>query len=93
MKNMAYMALIFIFQMAPRQRSFAQDPGEAAEVPRLQLRQPARDHVEPPREPEAELGLRLGFSNIQTHFEGDFAWAVVDTESRLTTADGGDIHN
>lgn len=44
-------------------------------------------------EPEAELGLRLGFSNIQTHFEGDFAWAVVDTEIRLTTADGRDIHN
>ena len=44
-------------------------------------------------EPEAELGLRLGFSNVQTHFEGDFAWAVVDTEIRLTTADGRDIHN
>lgn len=44
-------------------------------------------------EPEAELGLRLGFSNIQTHFEGDFAWAVVDTEIQLTTADGRDIHN
>lgn len=44
-------------------------------------------------EPEAELGLRLGFSNIQSHFEGDFAWAVVDTEIRLTTADGRPIHN
>ena len=44
-------------------------------------------------EPEAELGLRLGFSNIQTHFEGGFAWAVVDTEIRLTTPDGRDIHN
>ena len=44
-------------------------------------------------EPEAELGLTLGFSNIETHFEGDFAWAVVDTEIRLTTADGRDIHN
>ena len=31
-------------------------------------------------EPEAELGLKLGFTNIQTHFEGNFAWAVVDTE-------------
>jgi len=44
-------------------------------------------------EPEAELGLTLGFSNIQTHFEGDFAWAVVDTEIRLTTVDGQAIHN
>ena len=44
-------------------------------------------------EPEAELGLSLGFSNIQTHFEGDFAWAVVDTEIQLTAADGRAIHN
>ncbi|NNE69113.1 MAG: hypothetical protein HKN29_01990 [Rhodothermales bacterium] len=44
-------------------------------------------------EPEAELGLQLGFSNIQTHFEGAFAWAVVDTEIKLTTSDGRDIHN
>ena len=44
-------------------------------------------------EPEAELGLQLGFTNVQTHFEGDFAWAVVDTEIRLTTTDGRDIHN
>ena len=44
-------------------------------------------------EPEAGLGLTLGFSNVQTHFEGDFAWAVVDTEIQLTTADGRDIHN
>ena len=44
-------------------------------------------------EPEAELGLTLGFSNIQTHFEGNFAWAVVDTEIQLTTADGRAIHN
>ncbi len=44
-------------------------------------------------EPEAELGLTLGFSNVQTHFEGNFAWGVVDTEIRLTTPDGRDIHN
>ncbi|MDH3734258.1 MAG: nuclear transport factor 2 family protein [Gemmatimonadota bacterium] len=43
--------------------------------------------------PEAELGLRLGFSNIQTHFEGSFAWALVDTDIQLTTADGRAIHN
>lgn len=51
------------------------------------------DLVENHVEPEAELGLRLGFSNIQTHFEGGFAWAVVDTEIQLTTQDGRDIHN
>jgi hypothetical protein len=52
-----------------------------------------RDLVENHVEPEAELGLRLDFSNIETHFEGDFAWAVVDTEIRLTAADGREIHN
>ena len=44
-------------------------------------------------EPEAQLGLRLGFDNVQIHFEGDFAWAVVDTDIRLTAPDGRDIHN
>ena len=44
-------------------------------------------------EPEAELGLTLAFSNIQTHFEDGFAWALVDTEIRLTTPDGRDVHN
>jgi hypothetical protein len=52
-----------------------------------------RDLVENHVEPEAELGLRLGFTNVQTHFEGSFAWAVVDTDIRLTTPDGRDIHN
>ncbi len=52
-----------------------------------------RDLVVNHVEPEAELGLSLGFSNIQTHFEGGFAWAVVDTEIRLTTPDGRAIHN
>lgn len=52
-----------------------------------------RDLVENHVEPEAELGLRLSFSGIQSHFEGNFAWAVVDTEIRLTTSDGRDIHN
>lgn len=51
------------------------------------------DLVENHVEPEAELGLRLQFSNIQTHFEGSFAWAVVDTDIQLTTPDGRDIHN
>ncbi len=44
-------------------------------------------------EPEAELGLKLGFTNIQIHFEGNFAWAVVDTEIKLTTTSGRKIHN
>ena len=44
-------------------------------------------------EPEAELGLKLGFTNIQTHFEGNFAWAVVDTEIKLTTTRGRKIRN
>lgn len=52
-----------------------------------------QDLVENHVEPEAELGLRLGFSNIQTHFEGSFAWAVLDTDIQLTTSDGRDIHN
>ena len=52
-----------------------------------------RDLVENHVEPEAELGLQLQFSNVQTHFEGSFAWAVVDTDIQLTTPDGRDIHN
>lgn len=52
-----------------------------------------QDLVEHHVEPEAELDLRLGLSNIQIHFEGDFAWAVVDTDIRLTMHDGHDIHN
>ena len=51
------------------------------------------DLVENHVEPEAELGLSLSFSDIQTHFEGNFAWAVVDTDVQLTTPDGRDIHN
>jgi hypothetical protein len=52
-----------------------------------------QDLVENHVEPEGELGLRLGYSNIQSHFEGGFAWAIVDTEIQLTTSDGRDIHN
>lgn len=52
-----------------------------------------RDLVENHVEPEAELGLQLEFTNIQPHFEGEFAWAVVDTDIQLTTSDGRDIHN
>ena len=52
-----------------------------------------QDLVENHVEPEAELGLRFGLSNIQPHFEGNFAWALVDTDIQLTTRDGRDIHN
>lgn len=52
-----------------------------------------KDLVEHHVEPESELGLSLGFSDIQTHFEGNFAWALVDTEIKLTTSEGVDIHN
>ena len=53
------------------------------------LEDPIVNHVEP----EAELGLGLVFDNIQTHFEGNFAWAVVDTEIKLTLKSGRKIHN
>ncbi len=52
-----------------------------------------QDLVENHVEPESELGLTVGFSGIQTHFEGNFAWAVFDTEIELTTSDGREIHN
>ena len=53
------------------------------------LEDPIVNHVEP----EAELGLGLVFDNIQTYFEGNFAWAVVDTEIKLTLKSGRKIHN
>lgn len=49
-------------------------------------------HVEP--EGDALDGLDLTFSNIETHIEGDFAWAVVDVEVRATVKrDSREIHN
>ncbi len=44
-------------------------------------------------EPEAELGLKLEFTNIQVHFEENISWAVVDTDIKLTTKSGRKIHN
>lgn len=44
-------------------------------------------------EPESELGLKLSFTKVETHFEDNFAWAVVDTEIKLTTSSGRKIHN
>ena len=49
-------------------------------------------HVEP--EGDALDGLDLTFSNIETHIEGDFAWAVADVEVRATVKrDDRKIHN
>jgi SnoaL-like protein len=49
-------------------------------------------HVEP--EGDALDGLDLTFSKIETHIEGDFAWAVADVEVRATVKrDNREIHN
>ena len=49
-------------------------------------------HVEP--EGDSLDSLDLTFSNIETHIEGDFAWAVADVEVQATVKrDGRTIHN
>tara|TARA_R110002096_G_scaffold46676_2_gene124785 strand:+ start:13927 stop:14430 length:504 start_codon:yes stop_codon:yes gene_type:complete len=49
-------------------------------------------HVEP--EGDALDGLELNFSNIETHVEGQFAWAVADVEViAVVKSDGRKIHN
>ena len=49
-------------------------------------------HVEP--EADAFVNFSLDFSNIETHIEGGFAWALVDTEIKATLkSDGRVIHN
>ncbi len=49
-------------------------------------------HVEP--EGDALEGLDLTFSNIETHIEGDFAWAVADVEVSAVVKKGNrKIHN
>lgn len=49
-------------------------------------------HVEP--EGEALSSLDLNFSNIETHIEGDFAWAIADVEVIATIRrTGRRIHN
>lgn len=48
-------------------------------------------HVEP--EGDALDGLDLTFSNIETHFEGDFAWALADVEVKaVIKRDGSMLH-
>ena len=49
-------------------------------------------HVEP--EGDALEGLDLTFSNIETHIEGNFAWALADVEvSAVIKKDNRKIHN
>jgi len=49
-------------------------------------------HVEP--EADAFESFSLDFSNIETHIESGFAWALVDTELKATlNRDGRVIHN
>jgi len=49
-------------------------------------------HVEP--EADAFKNFTLKFSNIETHVEGDFAWAIADTEIKARLKrDGRKIHN
>ncbi len=49
-------------------------------------------HVEP--EGDALSNFELGLTNVETHFEGDFAWAIADVEVKATVnRDGREIHN
>lgn len=55
-----------------------------------------KDLVEHHVEPEGTVleSLDLTFSNIETHIEGDFAWAVADIDVTATVKeDGRAIHN
>ena len=49
-------------------------------------------HVEP--EGDALDSVELTFSNVETHIEGDFAWAIVTTEVKATVkSNQREIHN
>ncbi|MFB3103959.1 MAG: DUF4440 domain-containing protein [Pseudomonadales bacterium] len=49
-------------------------------------------HVVP--EGDALSDFDLNFSNIETHVEGDFAWAIVDVELTATVRrDGREVHS
>jgi len=55
-----------------------------------------RDLVEHHVEPEGDVldSLDLVFANIETHIEGEFAWALADVEVKATVKkDGRQIHN
>ncbi|MDH5805320.1 MAG: DUF4440 domain-containing protein [Gemmatimonadota bacterium] len=47
------------------------------------------NHVEP--EGEALEGLTLTYSNIETHFEGNFAWALTDVRVQATVRSSGNV--
>ncbi len=47
-------------------------------------------HVEPESDSFDELAVTFG--DVETHFEGAFAWAVMDVEVEATFKDGGQIH-
>lgn len=46
-------------------------------------------HVEP--EADAFKDFTLNFSNIETHIEGEFAWAIANTEIKATLKHGGRV--
>lgn len=49
-------------------------------------------HVEP--EGDALSDFELALTDVETHFEGEFAWAVADVEVKATVnRDGRKIHN
>ena len=49
-------------------------------------------HVEP--EGDALADFELSLSNVKTHIEGEFAWAIADVEVKATIkSDRREIHN
>ena len=49
-------------------------------------------HVEP--EGDALSDFELSLTDVETHFEGDFAWAIADVEVKaMVNRDGRMIHN
>ena len=52
-----------------------------------------KDLVEHHVEPEGDFleGLDLVFSNIETHIQGDFAWAIADVEVKATVKKDGRV--
>ena len=46
-------------------------------------------HVEP--EADAFEGFELNFTNVRTYVEGDFAWAIADTEIKATVRKDGRV--
>ena len=56
------------------------------------LRDLVEHHVEP--EGDALADFELSLSNVETHIEGEFAWAIADVEVKATIkSDRREIHN